>query len=153
MPDPTDETKPEDPNESPIPKVEIPKASPRSSVRKSAPRSAKSSSKKAKKSGKKSAKKPGKAKAKRKASPKKKGRGGIRLDGKPRLARGDGPSLSPADLKYGANLALARRLKPMSQGEVVKKLGLTQGYYSAIERGAVHANEATRAKIKKVVGV
>jgi ribosome-binding protein aMBF1 (putative translation factor) len=189
MPDPTDETKPEDPNESPIPKVEIPKASPRSSARKSAPRSAKSSSKKAKKSGKKSAKKPGKVKAKRKASPKahkkslksgskltsnkrsatqrssvsarssskkpvgKKGRGGIRLDGKPRLARGDGPSLSPADLKYGAKIALARRLKPMSQGEVVKKLGLTQGYYSAIERGAAHANEATRAKIKKVVGV
>jgi hypothetical protein len=173
--DPDDQTNPSAVPESPPPEPAAPKAS-KASARKSAKPSAKRSSPKAKKPAKKSAKKAGKAKAKRKASPKvgskkrsskrsgvsssrsstkstKKGRQGIRLDGKPRAAKGERPPLSKDDLKYGAKIALARRLKPMSQGGAVKKLGLSQGFYSAVERGTVHANDALRAKIKKVVGV
>jgi DNA-binding XRE family transcriptional regulator len=168
MPTEPNETNPT-PTAAPVPNTESPvqKVSKRSSARKSAKPSAKRSSSKKTVAKPKASKK--KAKAKRKASPKAspttvvrkksirssvgtsttKGRQGIRIDGKPRAT--EKPGKSPADVKYGAGIALARRLKLLSQADVAKKIGVKQGYYSTIERGTNPAPDALKAKIKKAL--
>ncbi len=56
-------------------------------------------------------------------------------------------------LKLGKNLKRIRTGKGITQGDIVRKLGLGRGFISNIENGKANPTLSTIAKIAKAIGV
>ncbi|MDO8594676.1 MAG: helix-turn-helix transcriptional regulator [bacterium] len=55
--------------------------------------------------------------------------------------------------KLGKNLKRIRTAKRITQGDIVRKLGLGRGFISNIENGKANPTLSTIAKIAKAIGV
>jgi len=55
--------------------------------------------------------------------------------------------------KLGKNLKRIRTAKQITQGDIVRKLGLGRGFISNIENGKANPTLSTIAKIAKAIGV
>lgn len=55
--------------------------------------------------------------------------------------------------KLGKNLKRIRKAKGITQGDIVRKLGLGRGFVSNIENGKANPTLSTITKIAKAVGV
>ena len=55
--------------------------------------------------------------------------------------------------KLGKNMKQIRTRKGMTQGDIVRSLGLGRGYISNIENGKTNPTLETIAKLAKVLGV
>ena len=55
--------------------------------------------------------------------------------------------------KLGKNLKRIRTAKSITQGDIVRKLGLGRGFVSNIENGKANPTLSTIAKIAKAIGV
>ena len=55
--------------------------------------------------------------------------------------------------KLGKNLKRIRIAKRITQGDIVRKLGLGRGFISNIENGKANPTLSTIAKIAKAIGV
>lgn len=55
--------------------------------------------------------------------------------------------------KLGQNLKRIRTKKGISQGDIVKTLGMPKSFVSSIENGKTNPTLATIAKIAKAIGV
>jgi ribosome-binding protein aMBF1 (putative translation factor) len=97
-----------------------------------------------------------KAVPKKKAAPAsgKKARGrGIRKDGKPRRSPGTNPPRDSKAAGYGKKVAAARKKKEMTQGDLARKIGVSQPGIANIERGVVGASDVMKNKIAKALGL
>jgi transcriptional regulator with XRE-family HTH domain len=56
-------------------------------------------------------------------------------------------------LKLGKNLKRIRTKKGISQGDIVRALGMPKSFVSSIENGKTNPTLATIAKLAKAVGV
>jgi transcriptional regulator with XRE-family HTH domain len=61
--------------------------------------------------------------------------------------------MSSESLKLGKNLKRIRTAKGITQGDIVRELGVGRGFISNIENGKANPTLATIAKIAKVIGV
>lgn len=55
--------------------------------------------------------------------------------------------------KLGQNLKRIRKEKGISQGDIVRKLGMPKSFVSNIENGKTNPTLATIAKLAKAIGV
>jgi transcriptional regulator with XRE-family HTH domain len=55
--------------------------------------------------------------------------------------------------KLGENLKRIRTEKGMSQGDIVRELGMPRSFVSSIENGRTNPTLATIAKLAKAIGV
>ena len=55
--------------------------------------------------------------------------------------------------KLGKNLKRIRTVKGITQGDIVRKLGLGRGFISNIENGKANPTLSTITKIAKAIGV
>jgi len=55
--------------------------------------------------------------------------------------------------KLGKNLKSIRKAKGITQGDIVRKLGLGRGFISNIENGKANPTLSTITKIAKAIGV
>ena len=55
--------------------------------------------------------------------------------------------------KFGKNLKRIRTAKGITQGDIVRKLGLGRGFISNIENGKANPTLSTITKIAKAIGV
>ena len=61
--------------------------------------------------------------------------------------------MSNESIKLGKNLKRIRTAKGITQGDIVRALGMTRGSVSNIETGKANPTLATVAKIAKAIGV